>query len=124
MTSLLNQKYNSFKNDEVCLRHIHDAAREAVAFCKGRSRTDLDKDRMLNLSLVRLLEIIGEAARGISEKLRSAHPEIVWKKMVGMRDRLIHGYFDVNLDVVWETVKQDLPPLIVQMEKLLASEKV
>ena len=78
---------------------------------------------MLSLSLVRLLEIIGEASRGISEEIRLAHLEIAWKKMTGMRDRLIHGYFDVNLDVVWETVTQDLPPLIAQLEKLLASEK-
>jgi uncharacterized protein with HEPN domain len=78
---------------------------------------------MLSLSLVRLLEIIGEASRGISEEIRLAHPEIAWKKMTGMRDRLIHGYFDVNLDVVWETVTQDLPPLIAQLEKLLTPEK-
>ena len=78
---------------------------------------------MLCLSLVRLLEIIGEASRGISEEIRLAHPEIAWKKMTGMRDRLIHGYFDVNLDVVWETVTQDIPPLIAQLEKSLASEK-
>ena len=111
------------KNDEIRLRHILDAVREAVAFSEGRSRSDLDKNRMLSLSLVRLLEIIGEASRGISEEIRLAHPEIAWKKMTGMRDRLIHGYFDVNLDVVWETVTQDLPPLIAQLEKSLASEK-
>jgi len=111
------------KNDEARLRHILDAVREAVAFSEGRSRSDLDKNRMLSLSLVRLLEITGEASRGISEEFRLTHPEIAWKKMTGMRDRLIHGYFDVNLDVVWETVTQDLPPLIAQLEKLLASEK-
>lgn len=82
-----------FKNDEIRLRHILDASREAMTFAERRSREDLDKDRMLNLSLVRLLEVIGEAARGISEQYRAAHPEIAWKKMAGMRDRLIHGYF-------------------------------
>jgi uncharacterized protein with HEPN domain len=111
------------KNDQTRLRHILDAVREAVAFSEARSRSDLDKNRMLSLSLVRLLEIIGEASRGISGEFRLAHPEIAWKKMTGMRDRLIHGYFDVNLDVVWETVTQDIPPLIAQLEKLLASEK-
>lgn len=111
------------RNDETRLRHILDAVREAVAFSEGRSRGDLDKNRMLSLSLVRLLEIIGEASRGISEEFRLGNPEIAWKKMTGMRDRLIHGYFDVNLDVVWETVTQDLPPLIAQLGKLLASEK-
>lgn len=88
------------KNDETRLRHILDAVREVVAFSEARFRSDLDKNRMLSLSLVRLLEIIGEASRGISEEFRFAHPEIAWKKMTGMRDRLIHGYFDVNLDVI------------------------
>ena len=96
------------KNDDVCLRHILDAARE-----------DLNRDRMLNLSLVRLLEVIGEAARGISLSFRSDHPEVPWEKMVGMRDRLIHGYFDINLDVVWETIIEDLPPLVDQLEGIL-----
>ena len=108
-----------FKDDNVRVRHILDAAREAVAFLNGRSRSDLDTDRKLNLSLVRLLEIIGEAARGISQQFREAHPDLTWKKMVGMRDRLIHGYFDVNLDVVWGTIKDDLPPLIEKLEKIV-----
>jgi uncharacterized protein with HEPN domain len=110
------------KNDLVRLRHILDAARQAIVFSQNRSREDLDTDTMLNLSLVRLLEIIGEATRGISPSLRDTHPEVAWKQMVGMRDRLIHGYFDVNLDVVWETVTEDLPPLVAQLEKIVASE--
>jgi len=108
-----------FKDDNVRVRHILDAAREAVAFLNGRSRPDLDTDRKLNLSLVRLLEIIGEAARGISQQFRDVHGDLDWKKMVGMRDRLIHGYFDVNLDVVWGTIKDDLPPLIEKLEKIV-----
>ena len=109
-----------FKNDSVRIRHILDAAQEAISFSDNRSRTDLDTDRKLNLSLVRLLEIIGEAARGISEEFRQTHSDLPWNKMIGMRDRLIHGYFDVNLDVVWETITKDLPSLIVQLEKIVA----
>lgn len=108
-----------FTDDSVRIRHILDAAREAVRFIKGRNRADLDTNRQLNLSLVRLLEIIGEAARGISAEFRQAHPDLPWKGMIGIRDRLIHGYFDVNLDVVWETVTQDLPGLISQLEKIV-----
>jgi len=108
----------TLKDDSVRIRHILDAAREAVSFANGRSRADLDTDRKLNLSLVRLLEIIGEAARGISTQFRQAYPDLPWQSMVGMRDRLIHGYFDINLDVVWETVTGDLPPLIAQLEKI------
>jgi len=110
------------KNDLIRLRHILDAAREAVKYSQNRTRRDLDGDRLLNLSLVRLLEIIGEAAKGVSSSLRTDHPEIAWDKMAGMRDRLIHGYFDVSLDVVWKTVIEDLPPLISQLEGLLISE--
>ncbi len=76
---------------------------------------------MLRMALVRLLEIIGEAARGVSAATRESHPGIAWSQMAGMRDRLIHGYFDVNLDIVWDTVSHDLPPLVAQLEQLLPS---
>jgi uncharacterized protein with HEPN domain len=107
------------ENDIVRLRHIFDAAQEAVGFLRDRSRKDLDTDRQLNLSLIRLLEIIGEASRGTSTEFRTVHSDLPWKKMIGMRDRLIHGYFDVNLDVVWETVQDDLPALINQLKNIL-----
>ena len=110
-------------NDTVRLHHILDAIREAVSFSQGRSGKDLYSDRMLSLALVRLLEIIGEAARGISPMCRATYPEIAWQKMAGMRDRLVHGYFDINLDVVWETVTQDLPPLVSQLENIISLEK-
>ena len=105
--------------DNVRVRHILDAAREAVNFSEGRCRAGLDTDRKLNLSLVRLLEIIGEAARSLSQEFRQEHPDLPWKSMVGIRDRLIHGYFDINLDVVWQTVTEDLPPLIAQLKKIV-----
>jgi len=108
-------------SDAVRVRHILDASRQAVAFIAGRARTDLDADYMLSLALVRLLEIIGEAARGVSATFRDKHPEVAWRKMVGMRDRLIHGYFEVDLDIVWETVTRDLPALIPQIEAIAAS---
>jgi uncharacterized protein with HEPN domain len=107
------------RTDKVRARHILDASIEAVEFSKGRSRTELDSDRKLNLSLVRLLEIIGEASRGLSDEFRMQHPELPWKKMAGMQDRLIHGYYDVDLDVVWETVTEDLPGLISKLENNL-----
>ena len=108
-----------FTNDSVRLKHILDAANEAVALCQGRKRQDLDTDRMLNLSLVRLLEIMGEAAAGISDELKEAHLNVPWHQMTAMRNRLIHGYFDINLDVVWQTVNGDLPSLIQQINAIL-----
>jgi uncharacterized protein with HEPN domain len=107
------------RTDKVRIRHILDASKEAVEFAKGRSRAELDSDRKPNLSLVRLLEVIGEAARGISDEFRAQHTELPWKNMVGMRDRLIHGYYDVDLDIVWETANEDLPGLVSQLEEIL-----
>ena len=98
---------------------MRDAAQEALLFIRKRSRADLDKDRMLSLSLVRLLEIIGEAARAVSPRFRKANGAVPWKEMIGMRDRLAHGYYDVNLDIVWETVKRDMRPLVQHLETLL-----
>ena len=104
-------------SDLVRLRHILDAAREAVAFCHTRSRQDLDTDRMFYHCLIRLLEVVGEAARAVSRSFRDAHPDIAWRRMVGMRDRLSHGYFDINRDILWQTATEDLPALIREVER-------
>ncbi|MDD4254234.1 MAG: DUF86 domain-containing protein [Methanofollis sp.] len=109
------------KDETIPLRHALDAAKKAVSFLDDRTRTDLEMDEMLGFAVVRLLEIIGEAAKLVSPDLREKHPEIPWSAMVGMRNRLIHGYFDVNYDVVWDTVKSDLPPMIDNLERLLAA---
>jgi uncharacterized protein with HEPN domain len=107
------------RDDAVLVRHILDAAQEAINMAKDNRREDLDTDRKLNLSLVRLLEIIGEAAKGISPDFRQKHPDLPWRKIVGMRDRLIHGYFDINFDVVWQTVTEDLPGFLAELENIV-----
>ena len=106
--------------DIVRLRHMLDAARKAVEFTEGYGRTDLDKDEKLALSLVRLLEILGEAAKNVSEQCRQKYPAIPWRQIAGTRNRLIHGYFDIDLDVVWKIVSADLPPLIARLEEALS----
>ncbi len=99
-------------NDEARIKHIREAALEARELMYGAKRSDLDTDRKLSLAVVRLLEIIGEAANGISSNYQQAHPELPWSGMVSMRNRLVHGYFDINLDIVWKTVQDDLPYLL------------
>ena len=97
-----------------------DAVNEALEFVRGTRRVDLDRNRMLVLCLVKELEIIGEAASRVSNDVRSQHGAIPWQDISGMRNRLIHAYFDVDLDVVWNTVSNDLPQLKAGLEKLLA----
>ena len=111
------------KTDVVRVRHMLDAVREVLEFSTGKSRSDLDNDRMLNLSLVHLLEIIGEAAVDISPEFSKKYPLVPWSEIVGMRNRLIHGYYDIDLDIVWRTIKEDVPPLITELEKIIVDEE-
>ena len=108
-----------FNEDKVRLHHMLDAAQKALAFVANHSRQDLNSNEQLSLALVRLLEVIGEAAKAVSVETCKQHPEIPWTVMAGMRNRLIHGYFDVDLDIVWQTVKNDLPPLVKTLEKII-----
>jgi len=98
-----------------------DAAREAAQMALGKTRADLDTDRPLNLSLVRLLEIVGEAASRVPVGERARYSGIPWVEIVGLRNRLIHGYDNVDFDILWEIVTQDLPPLIAELEKIFSS---
>ena len=111
------------KDDRIRLRHMLDAANEALQFAQNRKRADLDSDRMLTLSLVKCVEIIGEAAGNVSTECRAQCPDIPWPDVTGMRHRLIHAYYDVNLDVVWQTVEKDLPSLATALERILQSVK-
>ena len=109
----------TLRDDVGRMRDMLEYTREAVEICRGLSRTDLDRDRKLNLALVRLLTIIGEAASRISHEKRAETPEISWSHVIGMRNRLIHAYEEVDLDVVWDVVRDDLPSLITALERVL-----
>ena len=108
------------KTDAVRLQHMIDAALKIITFTQGRKREDLDHDEMLALAVVRLVEILGEAAKNISEPTKANSPDIPWRQMSGTRDRLIHAYFEVNLDIVWEIATHDLPPIVTKLENLLS----
>jgi uncharacterized protein with HEPN domain len=96
-----------------------DAAMEIQQYLQSSKRQDLDSDRKLVHSLVRLLEITGEAAAQVSKELRDSASSIPWPVLTGMRNRLIHAYFSINLDVVWSTSTEDIPPLIEELNNLL-----
>ena len=107
------------KSDRSRLLHMREAAAEAVSYAAGRGLADLEADRMRALALTRCVEIIGEAASSVSSEYKVAHPELPWRIMAAMRNRLIHAYFDVDLKVVLATAHQDLPPLIALLDQLL-----
>ena len=102
--------------DLVRMRHMLDAAREAVALSRGKGPRAIARDRVLSLALVRLLEVVGEAAGRVSDETREAHPEVPWSQIVGLRNRLIHGYDSVDLEILWRILSDDLPRLIEALE--------
>lgn len=108
-----------YHETDVRLRHMLDYSREAISMASGRTRADADHDRQLSLALVRLLEIIGEAAARVPSEERARYPGIPWYEIIGLRNRLIHGYDAVDLDVLWRTVSEDLPALVVALEKIV-----
>ncbi len=95
-----------------------DSTREAVELTQGKSRADLDNDRVLSLALVRLLEIVGEAANRVTTATRQQNADIPWSQIVSLRNRLIHGYDTINLDILWKILTDDLPALIDQLKRI------
>ena len=107
------------ERDRLHLMHMRDAAQLAQQFVKNRRRDDLDNDRILQLGLAKALELVGESASQISDELKAQQTDIPWNKIIGMRHILVHNYWRVELDVVWETTQADIPALIVRLQRLL-----
>jgi uncharacterized protein with HEPN domain len=101
-----------------------DAAREAMRSASQRTRSDLDIDLVWTLGLVKCIEIIGEAAARIEKETKERNPQIPWPQIVAMRNRLVHLYFDIDLDQVWNAVTDDLPPLVAELQKLLEKDSL
>ena len=108
--------------DVIRMRHMVDAATKSVSFIAGKTRKDLDSDEKLALALVRLVEIIGEAASKVTTETQNRHHAIEWRDIIGTRNRLIHAYEAVNLDVLWQIVSVDLPSLIIRLQRAIEQE--
>ena len=109
--------------DKVSLRQMLDHIEEATALTQGRTCGDLVSDRLFFLALLKLVEIVGEAATRVSPVTQDAHPDLPWREIVGTRNRLIHGYDAVDNDILWEIVTADFPPLAGQLKELLHDNK-
>ena len=101
-----------------------DAAKEATSFIREKERASLDMDRKLVLALIKSIEIIGEAASKVTKECQENLNQIPWSNIISMRNRLIHAYFDINLEILWKTVIEDIPDLMNELEKILSSDKI
>jgi uncharacterized protein with HEPN domain len=97
-------------------------ASEARELAQGRTRADLDHERMLELAVLRVLEVIGESATRLPDEIRARHPEVPWGSIIGLRNRLIHAYDEVDLDIVWDVLAFDVPDLVEKLERMLNAE--
>src|SRR5687768_5644923 len=113
----------SANDDKIRLQHMLDAGKKIFHFTEGQSRESFEGDEMLQLALVRLIEIIGEASSRISQDFRDEHSSIAWQAIIGMRNRLVHAYFAIDYDVVWNTVIIAIPELVKQIETIQNAEE-
>lgn len=104
------------------IQHIMNAIVDIESFTKNLTKDKFLKDKLRQSAVVRQLEIIGEAVKNISGKTRKKYTEIKWKDIAGMRDKITHHYFGINLETVWKTIKEDLPILKKQIKDILEKE--
>ena len=105
-------------DDRVRVLHMIEACESVQRFIQGRRRLDFESDQMLLFAVVRAIEVLGEAAGKVSEDTRSACPEIPWPEITNMRNRLIHGYFDIDIDIVWNTASIEIPALLADLRRI------
>ena len=110
------------RRDDAWLLDMLLAVRDAMAFAAPLTFSEFEDDHLHQLAIPKAVEIIGEAASRISEETKAEHPDIHWAEIIGLRNRLVHAYFAIQLDIVWQTVQEDLPPLIAQIEPLVPPE--
>lgn len=112
----------SKRDPETALLQMLDHAREVRDKVGGRARQALDEDRNFELAVVRLLEVVGEAATRVPDTVQDRHPEVPWAEVVAMRNRLIHAYDAVDPDIVWRIATEDIPELVEDLESILEAE--
>ena len=107
-------------NDQIRLHHMLEFAQKVQHHTSKMTRDTLDADELALMGIIRLIEMIGEAASKISPEIQKQHSQIDWAGIIGMRNRVIHGYFDIDLDIIWDTIQHNIPPLINQLTNILS----
>ena len=106
-------------DDTIALRNMLDHTEEAIALAAGRSPSDLESDRTFYLALLKLVEIVGEAATRVPDATQNEYPDIPWRLIIGTRNRLIHGYDAVDRDILWTIVTEDFPSLLPSLKRIV-----
>jgi len=106
------------KDDQLYLGHILEAIERILAYAE-EGEASFRRDFKTQDAIIRNLQVLGEAVKKVSAETRAAHPEVPWRDMAGMRDRVVHDYFGISLDIVWDVVKNHLPPLRAKFQKLV-----
>ena len=109
----------SRRDPMVAVQQMRDHGKEAMELAEGRRRADLDLDRMFELAMVRLLEVLGEAARRVPDEFRARYPHVPWRQTTDLRNVLIHEYDTVDFDALWRIVQEHLPPLVPQLQAII-----
>lgn len=107
------------RRDSVFVAQMIEAAEAALEFTDGHSVEYLARDRLVSFAVIRAVQLIGQAARGVSDETQASHSEIPWRAIIGMRNVVVHDYADVDMSLVWKTVHEDLPGLIERLNKVL-----
>ena len=107
------------RRDSVFIAQMIEAAEAALEFCEGQTAESFAGDRLVGFAVVRAIQLVGQAARGVSTRLQAAHPEIPWREIVGMRNVVVHDYADVDMALIWKTVHDDLPGLAERLRAIL-----
>ena len=107
------------RRDSVFIAQMVEAAEAALEFTDGQTAESFASDRLVGYAVVRAVQLVGQAAHSVSAELQAAHAEIPWREMIGMRNVVVHDYADVDLSLVWKTVREDLPGLIERLDAIL-----